>query len=211
MDIWELIFGTKVSPGQRLISLLPSSTKNMTRVNSKVMDLLEVVVLPKTVILFEGGFAEIFPDVSKDKQVFSFLCPAARLHDPAEGFLEKRCFLVRAEIRLKLQDNERWTVSVKRKTATCTVRSTSPSKHVNVCHLQWKLKGLPSLCPTRLRSAFFNIRETEWCNDIIWLCPCRVACASAVAGGWNLCQRETHRTLTTSVYTSSIVRITLSA
>ena len=50
------------------------------------------------------------------------------MNNPAEGFLKKGYLLVRAEIRLKLQDNERWTASVKRKTAACTVCSTSRSK-----------------------------------------------------------------------------------
>ena len=98
------------------------------------MDPLEMVVYLKTVILFEGGVTEIFPAVCNDSEGFS-LCPAARVNNPTEGFLEKvkkDFFLVRAEIRLKLQDNERWTVSVKRKTATCTVSSTSPSTRIDV-------------------------------------------------------------------------------
>ena len=93
-----------------------------------------MVVFLKAVILFEGGFAELFPAVCNDSKGFS-LCPAARVNNPTEGFLEKvkkDFFLVRAEIRLKLQDNERWTVSVERKTATCTVRLTSHLKHIDV-------------------------------------------------------------------------------
>ena len=85
----------------------------------------------KTVILFEGYCEELFPVVCEDA-LGCMLCPAARVNDPAEGFLESGYFLVRAEIRLKLQDNERWTVSVERKTATCVVRSTSPLKHNDV-------------------------------------------------------------------------------
>ena len=79
-------------------------------------------------VLFEGTVEELFPAVCEDKLGFS-LCSAATVNNRWNGFLEYNYFLVRAEIRLKLQDNERWTVSVKRKTATCTVRSTSPSNH----------------------------------------------------------------------------------
>ena len=82
-------------------------------------------------VLCEGSFEGFFPAVCRDGLGFS-LCPAARVNDPSEGFLEKDFFLLRAEVRLKLQDNERWTVSIKRKTATCTVRSTSPSKHIDI-------------------------------------------------------------------------------
>ena len=102
----------------------------MSRVNPQVTDPLEIGTHPNDV-LFEGGFEEIFPAVCEDHVGFS-LCRAARVNDPSEGFLEEDFFRFRAEIRLKLQDNERWTVSVKRKTATCTVCSTSPSKHNDV-------------------------------------------------------------------------------
>ena len=135
MDTWLLTCGTKASLGQPLTTALPSSARNVATVYPEVMDPLEMVVIPKTVILFEGGFAEIFPAVCKDNQGFSDLCAAAIVNDPTEGFLEgikKDFFLLRAEIRLKLQDDERWTVSVKRKTATCTVRLTSSSKHNDV-------------------------------------------------------------------------------
>ena len=105
----------------------------MTRVNSKVTDPLEMCVVFPKAVLFEGDLEEFFPAVCEDILGFS-ICPAARVNDPSEGFLEEEeeFFRMRAEIRLKLQDNERWTVSVKRKTATCTVCSTSPSKHVDV-------------------------------------------------------------------------------
>ena len=84
-------------------------------------------------VLFEGDFEEFFPAVCEDSLGFS-ICPAARVKDPSGGFLKQGffSFRVRAEIRLKLQDNERWTVSDKRKTATCTVCLTSPSKHIEV-------------------------------------------------------------------------------
>ena len=78
-------------------------------------------------LFIQGDFEEIFPAVCKDNSGGLFLYHAAKVNDPLEGFLKiphYRWFLVRAEIRLKLQDNERWTVSVKRKTATCTVCST---------------------------------------------------------------------------------------
>ena len=78
--------------------------------------------------LSEGCFEELFPALCKDYLGFS-LYPAAEVNDWRNGFMKNGFFRVRAEIRLKLQDNERWTVSVKRKTATCTVYSTSPSKH----------------------------------------------------------------------------------
>ena len=80
-----------------------------------------------------------------------------------EGFMHDDCFLVRAEIRLKLQDNERWKVSVNRKTATCTVRSTSLSILVYSWCPQWELKGLQGMCPTVLMSEIFKIGTTEWC------------------------------------------------
>ena len=133
-DALVLISVMKASLGQPLITVLPSSTKNMTRMSSQVMDPLEMVVYLKAVILFEGDFVEFFPAVCNDNQG-CMLCPASRLKNSAEGFSEKvkkDSFLVRAEIRLKLQDNERWTVSVERKTATCTVRSTFPLKHNDV-------------------------------------------------------------------------------
>ena len=92
------------------------------------------VDIPKAV-LFEGDFEEFFPAVCKDSLGFS-LCPAARVYSPTNGFLEKRfLFVVRAEIRLKLQDNERWTVSIKRKTATCTVCPIFSSNHIDIQHL----------------------------------------------------------------------------
>ena len=103
----------------------------MTRVNPQVMDPLEMCVVFTKAVLFEGSFNEFFPAVCEDSLGLD-LYPAARINDPSEGFLEEEFFRVRAEIRLKLQDNERWTVSVKRKTATCTVCLTSPSKHIEV-------------------------------------------------------------------------------
>ena len=102
----------------------------MSRVDSEVSDPLEIVVIPKAV-LFEGDFDEFFPAVCEDV-IGLDLYPAARINDPSEGFLEEEFFRVRAEIRLKLQDNERWTISVKRKTATCTVCSTSPLESIDV-------------------------------------------------------------------------------
>ena len=135
----------------------------MKIVYSEVMNPLEIKVTQTTVILFEGGFEEFFPAACADNLGRS-LCSAARVNNTSERFLKKDFFLVRAEIRLKLQDNERWTVSVKRKTATCTVISTSSSSmHIVISCLQWKLKGLPSLCPSVLWSEFFNIGETKWC------------------------------------------------
>ena len=103
----------------------------MTAVNWKVTYPLEIVVIIPKAVLFEGDFKEFFPAMCEDGLGFP-LCTAARVNIPPEGFLEKDFFRVRAEIRLKLQDNERWTVSVKRKTAICTVCSTSPSKHFDV-------------------------------------------------------------------------------
>ena len=123
----------------------------MTIANSKVTDPPpEVVVVILKAVLYEGNFAELFPAVCEDSLVLS-LCPASRVKDPSKGFFEKKSlkdliktrrsleesseglvaewdffedfFRVRAEIRLKLQDNERWTASVKRKTVTCTVCS----------------------------------------------------------------------------------------
>ena len=113
------------------MSLLPSCAENKGGVvNSEVADPLRIVIILKAV-LFEGDCDEFFPAICEDNLGFS-LCSAARVNNPAEGFLEKGYLLVRAEIRLKLQDNERWTASVKRKTATCTVRSTSSSKHIDI-------------------------------------------------------------------------------
>ena len=121
----------------------------MTRANPQVTDPLEMRVVFTKAVHFEGDFDELFPAVCEDRLGFS-ICPVTRVKDPSKGFLEdfmksgllpdflKRLldkdffFRVRAEIRLKLQDNERWTVSVKRKTATCTVCSTSPSKHIDI-------------------------------------------------------------------------------
>ena len=85
-------------------------------------------------VLFEGFCEEFFPVVCEDNSGFT-LCSAARVNDPSKEFLEKDFFLVRAEIRLKLQDNERWTASVKRKTATCTVCSIFSSNHIDIRHL----------------------------------------------------------------------------
>ena len=105
----------------------------MTRANPQVTDPLEMRVVFTKAVHFEGDFEEFFPAVCEDGLGFC-ICPAARVNDPSEGFLEEEedFFRVRAEIRLKLQDNERWTVTVKRKTATCTVCLTSPSKHIEV-------------------------------------------------------------------------------
>ena len=120
----------------------------MTRVNLEVTDPLEMCVVFPKAVHFEGDFDEFFPAVCEDI-IGLDLCPAVLINDPSEGFVKdfmknglladflKRglfedIFRVRAELRLKLQDNERWTVTVKRKTATCTVCSTSPSKHFDV-------------------------------------------------------------------------------
>ena len=153
----------------------------MTRVNTAVTYPLKIVTHANDAS-FEGDFDQFFPAVCEDSSGFS-ICPAMRVNDPSEGFLDEDFFFrVRAEIRLKLQDNERWTVSVKRKTATCTVCVTSPSKHIDVSFLQWKLKGLQGLCPSILWSEFFSIRQTKWCiryllalpvSSCMCVCSCR--------------------------------------
>ena len=75
----------------------------------------------RAVFLYKGNFDKFFlPDVCDDRVELD-LCPVTRIIPPQESYCD---FSVSAEIRLKLQDNERWTVSVKRKTATCTVCST---------------------------------------------------------------------------------------
>ena len=81
--------------------------------------------------LFIGGSRELFPGRCDDFLAYHPISAARVMHSD-EGFIHDDCLLVRAEIRLKLQDNERWRVSVTRKTATCTVRSTSPSKYIDL-------------------------------------------------------------------------------
>ena len=68
-----------------------------------------------------GALASFFPAILNDTHHFH-LCRAEDVKDVSSGCLKDDFFLVRAEIRLKLPNNERWTVSVKRKTATCEVR-----------------------------------------------------------------------------------------
>ena len=75
----------------------------------------------KAAFLYKGNFDKFFlPDVCDDRVELD-LCHVTRIIHPCVGDWK---ISLRAEIRLKLQDNERWAVSVKRKTATCTVCST---------------------------------------------------------------------------------------
>ena len=86
--------------------------------------------------LSPGALASFFPAAFNDTHHFQ-LCHAEDAKDVSLGCLKDDFFLVRAEIRLKLPNNEHWTVSVKRKTATCEVRRAVDSlvRESDACHV----------------------------------------------------------------------------
>jgi len=77
---------------------------------------------------------------------FNSLASIAKMKDPNCKFLKRDIFVLRVFMRLKLPQNESFSVSANKTSATCT----------------WKLKDLHGDHSWRVKSEFFKIGELNW-------------------------------------------------